>query len=85
MPASSVVLLTRPSYDIATAYLHAWSQELKEIAEQKGVTIVDLEQRKATQKNFISCIEKTDPSLILFNGHAPSKHCTDMKTNCIPA
>lgn len=66
---SRALLVTRPTYDSVTKYLHHWSKNLIDMAESKNIDVHDLEAEKAHRKNFESYVSKHKPSLILLNGH----------------
>ena len=63
------LLITRPEHDDTTHFLSKWSFKAVEKASEKGITILDLHQAKATKDNVESMISKQNPKLILFNGH----------------
>ncbi len=69
MAANDVLLITRPKYDIVTKYFFAWSEEILNMAKQKGMTVCDLRERKATRRSFDSYAAKLRPSVICLNGH----------------
>src|SRR3989338_1415976 len=65
-----LILITRPSYDTPTHYLHFISGELKKEIEFVGeVSVIDLETNKATRKEFEKALDKANPRLVLFHGH----------------
>lgn len=66
---SRSLLLTRPDYDLPTAYLFHWSAPVIELAKRKHLKITDLAGKKANRADFTGRVEKTDPSLVFFNGH----------------
>lgn len=63
------LLITRPEHDITTKYLSCWSQEILDVAKNKGVTIFDLNREKASKKELSGRINKLNPLLIILNGH----------------
>lgn len=62
-------LVTRPTHDITTHYLSAWSEEVLRLAQSKGKQIVDLHHDKATGAKVQSYLKKTPVKMIMFNGH----------------
>ncbi len=65
-----MILITRPSYDTQTHYLHFISGEIKKEIESVGeVSVIDLETDKATRKEFEKALDKANPRLVLFHGH----------------
>jgi len=69
MRDSSAVLVTRPSYDPLTIYLHAWSKEALSMAKKKGFKICDLEGANANRERFESYVRAHGPVFIFLNGH----------------
>ena len=69
MAANNVLLVTRPDYDIVTKYFCVWSESLSEMARRKGMTVCDLQGKKANRKDFESYVRKNSPSMIFLNGH----------------
>lgn len=66
---NKIFLITRPKHDDTTHYLFNWSKKTIELAEKKGVKILDLKKEKANKKTLTSFINKRTPSLVFFNGH----------------
>lgn len=64
------ILFTRPNYDIPTSVLHYFSEVLinniKEIGEYN---IINLESKEVTKTNFENAIVKSNPRMIVLNGH----------------
>lgn len=69
MPDSKSVLVTRPNFDQATAYLDAWAELIVEEAKDKNLKVAYLQGREASRKFFEKRVENNDPALIAFNGH----------------
>jgi len=65
-------ILIRPKYDETTAYLHDWSEIIIGFAENKGVSLFDLNHLKATRKTLLSYLKNNNSSLLLFNCHGSS-------------
>lgn len=64
------ILFSCQNYDMATSCLHYFSKKLmKEIEFVGEFNIVNLEGRKATKENFEKAVAKTNPRLIILNGH----------------
>jgi hypothetical protein len=66
---SKTFLLTRPSYDLITNYFFYWSKKLIDLANNKGITVIDLQREKVNQKELSGRLMKTKPQLVLLNGH----------------
>jgi len=67
MPQSLVI--TRPFYDLTTSYLNRFNLEVVRNAEKKLSSVVDLERKRATKKEFESVLKKVKPDLVIINGH----------------
>jgi hypothetical protein len=65
----STLLLTRPNHDLYTNYLHYWNKPIIELAEQRGISVVDLPIEKATRKQLAGRVKKLNPEFIVINGH----------------
>lgn len=64
------ILITRPIHDISTSYLHFISGELiKEINAVGECVIIDLEENQVIKKEFEKVLDKSDPRLVILNGH----------------
>lgn len=74
MVKGKTLIITRPEHDPGTKYLSHWSKKLIEVAKKKGFNIIDLHQEKAEKKEFEGRVQKTDPSLVILNGHG-NKNC----------
>ncbi|MBN2420659.1 hypothetical protein JXB27_00070 [Candidatus Woesearchaeota archaeon] len=71
------VLITRPTHDIVTSYLHDFSQGIvKVIKGTKDIHITDLEGNQATRENLEKSASKENPGLIFLNGHGNRKIVT---------
>lgn len=67
------ILLTRPNYDLATAYLHFFSEDLlKEIKLVKEHTPISLEGKNANRELFEKAL-KANPRLLILNGHGTKR------------
>ena len=63
-------LLTRPSYDTATSYLHYFAKDAIAVAKKsKGIHVTDLEGPEANRANLEKSIGKENPGLMFLNGH----------------
>jgi hypothetical protein len=67
------LLLTRPDHDPLTNYLYYWCEKIIEQAQKSGVKVIDLDKKRANNKEFTSVIRKTNPSLVSLNGHGDDK------------
>lgn len=63
------ILITRPEHDPGTRYLSFFTKAVFEEAKKKGFDVIDLHREKAEKKELEGRINKTNPSLIIFNGH----------------
>lgn len=66
---NSCFLITRPNHDITTNYLYYWSTKIIAEADKKGFEVIDLKNKRASKKEFVSVMNKTQPSLVVLNGH----------------
>lgn len=62
-------LITRPEHDDTTHYLSNWSRETIEIAQDRGIKVIDLNRERANKSEVESVISKISPNFIVFNGH----------------
>ncbi len=68
------ILITRPLHDKPTQYLHYLSGELKRLIAAVGeCSIIDLEETKATRDKFEKALDKSNPRLIILNGHGDTE------------
>lgn len=66
------LLITRPRYDLTTNYLYHWSTKVIKTAKEKGVSVLDLHDDKATKADLTDYTHKNKPSVIFLNGHGNS-------------
>lgn len=66
---NKVLLITRPKHDVTVHYLFYWSKKIIELAQEKGIKILDLPGERANYKEVVSMLQKKEPSLVFFNGH----------------
>jgi len=66
---SGMILFTRPDYDPVTKYISAWSKVLIRESVEKAIECIDLFDDKANKKEFEGRVLKTNPSLVVLNGH----------------
>ena len=66
---SKKLLITRPEHDDTTHYLSNWSKKAIDIAQSKGIKILDMPKKRANKLEVTSMISKQKPELIIFNGH----------------
>lgn len=64
-----VLLITRPDHDPVTHYLSRWSLRIIDEAKRKNIYIIDLEREKAVRQRVIGTLQKTNPQLVVLNGH----------------
>jgi len=69
---NNTVLITRPNDDPVLNFLYFWTEEVVKEARKRRYNILDLRGNKSNRKNLESYINKSSPSLILFNGHGTS-------------
>lgn len=63
------LLITRPKHGPTVHYLFHWSKEVIKLAEEKGMTVLDMEGERANRKEVESMLRKRKPSLVFLNGH----------------
>lgn len=63
------LLITRPEHDAGTSYLSKWSEKIIDLAEDKGIKVIDLHREKASRDRVIGTLEKTGTKLVILNGH----------------
>lgn len=64
------VLFSRPKHDDAMEYLYYYSKELlKECEKISGLSPINKEKEDSNRKVINEVIRKTNPKLIMFNGH----------------
>lgn len=63
------ILITRPRYDEPTNYLYYWAGLIIKEAQKKNYRVLDLDGQKANLKDFSGRIKKTQPELVVLNGH----------------
>ncbi|HLD85075.1 MAG TPA: hypothetical protein VI968_00810 [archaeon] len=66
---SKLFLITRPHHEYRVAYLHAWSKEILDIAQEKCIKFTDFDKNKATKERVENYLRKMKPTLVIFNGH----------------
>ncbi|MBI2335045.1 hypothetical protein HYU96_04590 [Candidatus Daviesbacteria bacterium] len=66
---NNTILITRPNHDFPTTYLYYWSELVIDEAKSKGITVLDLDGKKASKQKFSSYISRNNPRLIFLNGH----------------
>jgi len=62
-------LITRPEHDDTTRYLSSWSRRALELAQSKGIKILDLNKERANRKEVEGMLVKQTPELVVLNGH----------------
>lgn len=66
---SKIFLITRPQHEYRICYLHAWSNDILEIAKLKNISFSDFDKKQATRENVEKYLEKRKPEFVIFNGH----------------
>ena len=67
-------LITRPTHDLITSYLHDFSNEIVKTAkETKDIHVTDLEGPAAIRVNLEKSLIKEEPGLVFLNGHGDRK------------
>jgi hypothetical protein len=67
---TKVLLVTRPTYDPITSYLHYFSKDLMTLIKtMPNMHVTDLEGTDVTRKTFEDQISKDKPGLVILNGH----------------
>ncbi len=59
----------RNRYDPITNYMYEWSEPFIKIAENKGIKIDCVDEKKVIKKEVFSRIKKLNPNFIFLNGH----------------
>lgn len=70
------MLITRPNHDITTNYLYYWSSRIIDQADKSSEKVIDLKEKRATEREFTNIILKTKPSFIVLNGHGDENTVT---------
>jgi hypothetical protein len=65
--------ITRPNHEKRVAYLAAWSKELIDLADNKGLKVIDCFGKRANKKEVIGLLTKNKPKLVMLNGHGNEK------------
>lgn len=69
MTKKNCFLITTPEYDDTVAYCSAWSREVIEFANSKGLAVIEMNRGQATKKELEKRIAKHEPGFVMFNGH----------------
>ena len=62
-------LIVRPDHELVTKYLCVWTEDVVELAREKGIDTFDLKGKRAARKEFESYVNAHKPSVIFLNGH----------------
>lgn len=73
------MIITLPNSDVATNYLSVFSKEIISFAEKQGIFPRILSGQEANKELFQKSLEKTDPKMIVFNGHGSDNCITGQK------
>ncbi len=66
---SKKILVTRPEHDDTTYYLSNWSKKSLQLAQIKGIKVLDLHRERANGSEVAGMLEKQKPRLVVLNGH----------------
>ncbi len=64
-----ILLITRPEHDAGTRYLSRWTERIINGAKNRGVRVIDLHRQQAERKRFLGTLKKSNPNLVVLNGH----------------
>ena len=78
-----IILITRPEHDLGTRYLSKWGKEIINEASNKGVRVIDLHRQRAERERFLGTLKKSNPSLVVLNGHGNENMVTGHDTQAI--
>lgn len=67
--SNTSILITQPNFDKTTQYVSAWSEEVEEFSVKRGNKTITLKGKRANRAEFESIVRKTEPQLIMLNGH----------------
>lgn len=66
---SKIFLITRPNHEHRVCYLHAWSKDVLEFADNNTISYTDFEGDNANRENVEKYLQKRSPEMVIFNGH----------------
>lgn len=67
--SNQIVLITQPDFDRTTRYISSWSEFVEEFSVKRGNDTITLKGKRANRFEFESVTKKTQPQLIMLNGH----------------
>lgn len=67
--SNHTILITQPDFDKTTRYISAWSEEVEEFSTKRGNRTITLKGKRANKSEFESVVKKTQPQLVMLNGH----------------
>lgn len=67
------VIITMPNYDPATSYLYSYAEELVKFAEDRNISLSQLQRPRLRRNILEASIIKQNPQLLLFNAHGDEK------------
>ncbi len=73
------LLITRPEYDDTTHYLSNWSKNSLTLAQEKGVTVFDLNRERANKAEIEGMLTRQNPRLVILNGHGNENSVTGQR------
>lgn len=82
-----VVIVTNPSHDAITQYIHSWFEVVIDSIKKQpnAFEVYELKNSKVTRENLIKLVEEKNPNLILFHGHGSSKAIGGFESNILIA
>jgi len=63
------LLVTRPNYDDATAYLYQYAGEVIRFTKERGINVINLERPSLTRRNLSKRLKAQNPFIVFFNAH----------------
>jgi hypothetical protein len=79
------ILMTLPRHDDVTEYLSQFSQQIEDLANEKGIEIKSLRDKEAVKVVFEKIIRSQDYKMIVLNGHGSEDHINGYKETIIQA
>lgn len=76
-------LITRPDHEIRVSYCSKWAERVIEEAGKRGISVIDLSEKRANRKEVEDIIQKMEPNLIFFNGHGDEMMICGHNDECL--
>lgn len=70
---NNIFLLVRPDYDLTTAYLSYWCNNIIDYCNKNNIKYKDFKNRDISKEDVEKFLKKQIPSLIMFNCHGSEK------------